>query len=155
MVRRLRWHCPPDIGFEIRALAVWGRARYLSVTEAPNNTDYYMRVTPGKCDDRNIHTYICKIILNLHIFSFISFYTNGAEHTDVFSQRGTQIKYHQWNIYDYGNQVVQYYRFLPWPLMFNPFTTEARFYMLNAIAFSADIFYLKYGYQRVFFNLIF
>ena len=32
MVRWLRWHCPPDIGFEIRALAVWGRARYLSVT---------------------------------------------------------------------------------------------------------------------------
>ena len=26
--------------FEIRALAVWGRARYLSVTEAPHNTDY-------------------------------------------------------------------------------------------------------------------
>ena len=31
MVRWLRWHCPPDTGFEIRALAVWGRARYLSV----------------------------------------------------------------------------------------------------------------------------
>ena len=28
MVRWLRWHCPPDTGFEIRALAVWGRARY-------------------------------------------------------------------------------------------------------------------------------
>ena len=27
-----------DTGFEIRALAVWGRARYLSVTEAPHNT---------------------------------------------------------------------------------------------------------------------
>ena len=35
MVRWLRWHCPPDTGFEIRALAVWGRACYLSVTEAP------------------------------------------------------------------------------------------------------------------------
>ena len=39
MVRWLRWHCPPDTGFEIRALAVWGWARYLSVTEAPHNTD--------------------------------------------------------------------------------------------------------------------
>ena len=35
MVRWLRWHCPPDTRFEIRALAVWVRARYLSVTEAP------------------------------------------------------------------------------------------------------------------------
>ena len=26
---------------EIRALAVWGRARYLSVTEAPHNTDFH------------------------------------------------------------------------------------------------------------------
>ena len=37
----MRLHCPPDTGFEIRALAVWGRARYLSVTEAPHNTDFY------------------------------------------------------------------------------------------------------------------
>ena len=28
-------------GFEIRALAVWDRARYLSVTEAPHNTDFH------------------------------------------------------------------------------------------------------------------
>ena len=41
MVRWLRWHCPPDTGFEIRALTVWGRARYLSVTEAPHNTDFH------------------------------------------------------------------------------------------------------------------
>ena len=41
MVRRLRWHCPLDTGFEIRALLVWGRARYLSVTEAPHNTDFH------------------------------------------------------------------------------------------------------------------
>ena len=41
MVRWLRWHCPPDTAFEIRALAVWGRARYLSVTEAPHNTDFH------------------------------------------------------------------------------------------------------------------
>ena len=31
MVRWMRWHCPSDIGFEIRAVVVWGRARYLSV----------------------------------------------------------------------------------------------------------------------------
>ena len=37
----LRWHCPPDTGFEIQALAVWGRERYLSVTEAPRNTDFH------------------------------------------------------------------------------------------------------------------
>ena len=42
MVRWLRWHCPPDTGFEIRDLAVWGRARYLSVTEAPHNTDFHI-----------------------------------------------------------------------------------------------------------------
>ena len=41
MVRWLRWHCPPDTGFEIRALVVWGRARYLSVTKAPHNTDFH------------------------------------------------------------------------------------------------------------------
>ena len=41
MVRWLIWHCPPDTGFEIRALTVWGRARYLSVTEAPHNTDFH------------------------------------------------------------------------------------------------------------------
>ena len=38
MVRWLRWHCPPDTGIDTRALAVWGRARYLSVTEALHNT---------------------------------------------------------------------------------------------------------------------
>ena len=37
----LKWHCPSDQGFEIRVLAVWGRARYLSVTEAPHNTDFH------------------------------------------------------------------------------------------------------------------
>ena len=35
---RLNW---ADTGFEIRALAVWGRARYLSVTEAPHNTNFH------------------------------------------------------------------------------------------------------------------
>ena len=38
----MRWHCPPDTVFESRALAVWGRARYLSVTEAPHNTEFHM-----------------------------------------------------------------------------------------------------------------
>ena len=41
MVRWLRWHCPPDTGLEIRALAVRGRARYFSVTEAPHNTNFH------------------------------------------------------------------------------------------------------------------
>ena len=39
MVRWIRWHFPRDICFEIRGLAVWGRASYLSVTEAPQNTE--------------------------------------------------------------------------------------------------------------------
>ena len=38
MVRWMRWHCPPDTGFEIRVLAVWGWARYLSVTEVTPNS---------------------------------------------------------------------------------------------------------------------
>ena len=37
----VRWHCPADTGFEIRALAVRGRARYLSVTEALHKTEFY------------------------------------------------------------------------------------------------------------------
>ena len=37
----VRWHFPPDTGFEIQTLEVWGRARYLSVTEAPHNTKFY------------------------------------------------------------------------------------------------------------------
>ena len=41
MVRWVRWHCPPDTGFEIQTLEVWGRARYLSVTEDPHNTKFY------------------------------------------------------------------------------------------------------------------
>ena len=39
-LRWLRWHCPPDKGFENRALAVRGRARYLLITEATHNTDF-------------------------------------------------------------------------------------------------------------------
>ena len=35
----MRWHCPPDTDFEIRALTVWGRARYLSVTDALHNIE--------------------------------------------------------------------------------------------------------------------
>ena len=39
MLRWMRWHCPPDTGFEIRAMAVWGRARYLSFTKALHNIE--------------------------------------------------------------------------------------------------------------------
>ena len=28
ILRMVRWHCPPDTGFEIQTLEVWGRARY-------------------------------------------------------------------------------------------------------------------------------
>ena len=41
LLRMVRWHRPPDTGFEIQTLDVWDRARYLSVTEAPNNTEFY------------------------------------------------------------------------------------------------------------------
>ena len=41
MVRRMKWHCPPVTGLEIRVLAVWGRARYLSVTEAPYDIESF------------------------------------------------------------------------------------------------------------------
>ena len=41
MVRWLRWRCPLDTGFEIRTLAVWGRARYLSATEAPHTANFH------------------------------------------------------------------------------------------------------------------
>ena len=37
----MRWHCPPDTGFEILALAVWGRAGYFSATWAPHNTEFH------------------------------------------------------------------------------------------------------------------
>ena len=41
LLKMVRWfgrHCPPDTGFEIQTLEVWGRARYISVTEAPHNS---------------------------------------------------------------------------------------------------------------------
>ena len=41
MLRWVRWHCRPDTWFEIQTLDVWGRARYLSITEAPHNTEFY------------------------------------------------------------------------------------------------------------------
>ena len=45
ILRLVRWvRCPPDTGFEIQTLEVWGRARYLSVTEAPRNTEFYERM---------------------------------------------------------------------------------------------------------------
>ena len=37
----VRLHCPTDTGFEIPTLEVRGRAHYLSVTEAPHNTEFY------------------------------------------------------------------------------------------------------------------
>ena len=40
----MRWYYPPDTKFEIWALAVWCRARYLSVTEALHNI-YSLRVS--------------------------------------------------------------------------------------------------------------
>ena len=35
----MRWHCPQETGFEICAVAVCGRARYLSVTNVPYNIE--------------------------------------------------------------------------------------------------------------------
>ena len=40
MVRWVRWHCPTDTGLEIQTLKGWGRARYLSVTEALHYTEF-------------------------------------------------------------------------------------------------------------------
>ena len=42
MVRWVRRHCPPDTGFEIQTLVVWGRARHFSVKEASRNTEFYV-----------------------------------------------------------------------------------------------------------------
>ena len=41
-MRWMRWHCPSDTGFEIRALSVLGQAGYLSVTEAPHNMEHLL-----------------------------------------------------------------------------------------------------------------
>ena len=44
LLRMVRWmgrHFRLDTGFEIQTLEVWGRARYLSFTEAPHNTQFY------------------------------------------------------------------------------------------------------------------
>ena len=41
MGRWVRWHCPPDTGFEIQTLGDWGRARYFPVTEVLHNTEFY------------------------------------------------------------------------------------------------------------------
>ena len=41
MVSWVRWHCPWDTRLEIQTLEVWGRTRYLSVTEAPHNIEFY------------------------------------------------------------------------------------------------------------------
>ena len=39
MVIWMRWHCPADTGFEIRAMVVPAQARYLSVKEAPHTIE--------------------------------------------------------------------------------------------------------------------
>ena len=41
IVKWVRWHCPPDTRFKIQTLEVWGRTRYFSVTESPNNTEFF------------------------------------------------------------------------------------------------------------------
>ena len=35
----IKSNCPPDKGLEIRAMYVWGRARWLSATETPYDTE--------------------------------------------------------------------------------------------------------------------
>ena len=40
LVRWIRWHRPLDTYFKIRALEIWGRARYLSVTAASYNIQF-------------------------------------------------------------------------------------------------------------------
>ena len=50
LLRIVRWHCPPDTGFEIQTLEILGRARYLSDTEAHHNTEFHEQM--GK--SRNI-----------------------------------------------------------------------------------------------------
>ena len=37
----MRWHCSSDTGFEVRAPTVWGRARYLSVTDVPHTINIF------------------------------------------------------------------------------------------------------------------
>ena len=41
MGRWVKLHCPPDTGFEIQTLEFWVWARYLSVTDAPQNTEFH------------------------------------------------------------------------------------------------------------------
>ena len=42
MARWMRWHCTPVTVLKIRAPASWCRGRYLSVTEAPHNTESFV-----------------------------------------------------------------------------------------------------------------
>ena len=49
IVRWVRWHCPLDTGFEIQTLDVRGRARYLSVTEAPYKSEFYEWMGKKQC----------------------------------------------------------------------------------------------------------
>ena len=84
MVRWLRWYCPPDTGFVIQALAVWGRARYLSVTEAPHNTDFhtwmgkkhfcFFHVFVSECDRYPTQKLYTKCSIWLHTIWMVSVY---------------------------------------------------------------------------------
>ena len=47
MVRWMRWHRPPDTGFEIRALAVWGRDATSRARRLP--TIFYFYEWAGSC----------------------------------------------------------------------------------------------------------
>ena len=76
----LRWHCPPDTRFEIRALAVWGRARYLSVTEAPHYSDFHTWM--GKTREYNTDiVFFWKCLYgnyDVDVNDFVSFFSDGG-----------------------------------------------------------------------------
>ena len=82
MVRWLRWHCPPDTGFEIRALAVWGRERYLSVTEAPREvaeTPFHIQ------EDVLLTIVVCFPYLSFLCFLWLAIqsYLSAQQSTDI------------------------------------------------------------------------
>ena len=60
--RWVRWHCgSPDIGFEIRALAVWGRVRGCSVGISHPQTIGFVQDVGSRCRF-NKHKYLdCKL----------------------------------------------------------------------------------------------
>ena len=73
MMRRIRWRCLIDTGFNILAIVVWGRARYLSVTEAPywiftsewgRNMWFFETWIPEKWNERDFRPPLCTCKLN-------------------------------------------------------------------------------------------